>query len=560
MPFVCRIHPEILPERIYQRLNAINTECLDSVGKVIKKIGELRPSDVHKLQQMYDYGADLYKISLKLAEVSGKNVQEIYDIFDIVAKDNYDYAKPFYEAKAIPFVPFEENEKLHSYVRALAKQTVDEYVNLTQHTAFAVFAKDGKSIAPLFAANKGKVATSLSDTYTKVIDYAVTQVQLGVKDYNSAMRSVVKSLADSGIRTVDYATGYSRRLDTAVRQNILWGIKECNQNVADLVGEEFGADGYEISYHSHPRPGHEKMGGRQYARGKARTVNGVEYPSFEEEAEPLLKEYGCLHFKFPILLGISRPAYSESQLTEFKAEDRKTFEFEGKKYTKYEASQLQRKIETEVRHQKDRAVTAKAAGDDDLRREAQYKINLLTSKYAKLSDASDLPTKMERMDVRGFRSVKAKTVDKSTKGGIIKSGAVSGARNPFGEKAEKHAVKYYGLVRSMTTDVSKIAATTGYSETKIQKVKKFIFMDKHDLGGPEPELFQPDYMMAESWRRLVSGSIEPHDLTLLRHELMEMGLMKKGYSQSEAHKLASKKYNYAKEAAEYYDKIEKYSD
>lgn len=401
---------EILPERIYQRLNAINTECLDSVGKVIKKIGELRPSDVHKLQQMYDYGADLYKISLKLAEVSGKNVQEIYDIFDIVAKDNYDYAKPFYEAKAIPFVPFEENEKLHSYVRALAKQTVDEYVNLTQHTAFAVFAKDGKSIAPLFAANKGKVATSLSDTYTKVIDYAVTQVQLGVKDYNSAMRSVVKSLADSGIRTVDYATGYSRRLDTAVRQNILWGIKECNQNVADLVGEEFGADGYEISYHSHPRPGHEKMGGRQYARGKARTVKGVEYPSFEEEAEPLLKEYGCLHFKFPILLGISRPAYSESQLTEFKAEDRKTFEFEGKKYTKYEVSQLQRKIETEVRRQKDRAVTAKAAGDDDLRREAQYKINLLTSKYAKLSDASGLPTKMERMRVDGFRSVKLKVL------------------------------------------------------------------------------------------------------------------------------------------------------
>lgn len=548
-----------LPERIYQRLNAVNTECLESIGKVIKDIGELRPSDVHKLQQMYDYGASVDDIARKLAQASEKNIAEIYEIFDIVAKENYDYAKPFYEAKGIPHIPYAENKKLKDYVCSLAKQTVNEYVNLTQHTAFAVFG-EGNSIAPLFGANKGKVATSLSDTYTKVIDYAVTKAQLGVTDYNSAMRSALKSLADSGIRTVDYATGYSRRLDTAVRQNILWGIKQCNQNTADRIGGEFGADGYEVSYHSHPRPSHEKIGGKQYAKGKARTIKGVYYPSFEDEAEPLLEEYGCLHFKFPILLGISRPAYSESQLAEFKAEDRKTFEFEGKKYTKYEASQLQRKIETEVRHQKDRAVTAKAAGDDDLRREAQYKINLLTSKYAKLSDASDLPTKMERMDVRGFRSVKAKTVDKSTKGGIIKSGAVSGARNPFGEKAEKHAVKYYGLVRSMTTDVSKIAATTGYSETKIQKVKKFIFMDKHDLGGPEPELFQPDYMMAESWRRLVSGSIEPHDLTLLRHELMEMGLMKKGYSQSEAHKLASKKYNYAKEAAEYYDKIEKYSD
>ena len=65
-----------------------------------------------------------------------------------------------------PFIPYEENESLKNYVKSLAKQTVDEYVNLTQHTAFAVFDKGGKSIAPLFMANKDKVATSLSDTLT----------------------------------------------------------------------------------------------------------------------------------------------------------------------------------------------------------------------------------------------------------------------------------------------------------------------------------------------------------------------------------------------------------
>lgn len=51
--------------------------------------------------------------------------------------------------------------------------------------------------------------------------------------------------------------------------------------------------------------------------------------------------------------------------------------------------------------------------------------------------------------------------------GTIKSGAISGARNPFGEKAQKHAETYYGLVRSMTTDVAKISKATGISEKEI---------------------------------------------------------------------------------------------
>ena len=440
---------ELLPERIYQRLNAINTEYLESIGQTLKKIGELRPSDVHKLQQMYEYGTNADDIARKLAKASEKNISEIYEIFDIVAKENYDYSKPFYKAKGMPFIPYEENESLQRYVKALAKQTADEYINLTQHTAFAVFSKDGKSIAPLFESNANKVATSLSDTYTKVIDYAVSKVQTGVSDYNSAIRNVVKAISDSGIRTVDYATGYSRRLDSAVRQNILWGLKQCNQNTADLIGKEFGADGYEIDYHSAPRPSHADMGGRQYAIGKGRTINGEYYPSFESEAEPLLNDYGCLHFKFSILLGISEPTYSPETLATLKANDNEKVEFEGKKYTKYEASQVQRKLETEIRRQKDRTIIAKAAGDREMREEAQAKINLLTSKYAKFSKAAGLPTKMERARVAGFRNISVKSVDKTAESGIIKMNRQTKNIGVFAELQEHMSKKH---IRSVATE------------------------------------------------------------------------------------------------------------
>lgn len=140
------------------------------------------------------------------------------------------------------------------------------------------------------------------------------------------------------------------------------------------------------------------------------------------------------------------------------------------------------------------------------------------------------------------------------------SGGVSGARNPYGDKAQEHANKYYDLVRSMKTDVSKISKATGFSEDEIQKVKDFIFNEKHDLGGSANERFEPDYMMSESWKRLIAGNPEPHDITLINHEITECELMKQGYTQVEAHIIASKKYNYAKEATEFYGKIEKYKD
>lgn len=413
-----------LPERIYENLNKMNSDYLQKIGEVIKEIGELRPSDVHKLQKLHEYGST--GLAEELARITEKNVKEIYDIFDLVAQDNYAYAEPFYKASGINYVPYSENEELKIYTRLIAKQTADEYINFTQTTAFAVFDKTGGSIAPLFAAEKDKMKTTLSDTYIKLVDYAAGQVQMGAESYQSTMRDVIKAMADSGIRTVDYATGFSKRLDSAVRQNILWGVKQYNQQSAELIGEDFGADGYEIPYHSNPRPTHAEMGGRMYAKGEAVRIKGVFYPSIKT-VEPLLNDYGCLHYKIPVILGVSQPAYSERELETLKEKDNRTFEFEGKKYTGYEAKQMQRQIETAIRKQKDLSIIAGAAGEKDLQLQAQEKLNLLAGKYAKFSKAADLPTRIERLRVEGFKSVKIpqKSLTNAGKGGIIKAEALS---------------------------------------------------------------------------------------------------------------------------------------
>ena len=140
----------------------------------------------------------------------------------------------------------------------------------------------------------------------------------------------------------------------------------------------------------------------------------------------------------------------------------------------------------------------------------------------------------------------------------IVSGAISGALNPDGEQAKEHAKQYYKSVRRMKTDYKRIAKNTGFSVDEIKEIKEYIFLKKHDLGNGKLEYFVASYDMAESWQRLIDGrNIQAHDLVLLNHEIMERDLIRKSLTQDEAHKLASKKYTYAKGAKEYYDRIKK---
>jgi hypothetical protein len=104
-------------------------------------------------------------------------------------------------------------------------------------------------------------------------------------------------------------------------------------------------------------------------------------------------------------LGVSKPEYSEEELKQINYDNNKGFELDGEHFTNYQGTQLQRKLETEIRKQKDIQIMAKASGNKELVAESQQKITQLTHKYKQLSDVSGLPTKMERMRVPQYKRV-----------------------------------------------------------------------------------------------------------------------------------------------------------
>jgi hypothetical protein len=255
--------------------------------------------------------------------------------------------------------------------------------------------------------------------------------------------------------------------------------------------------------------------------------------------------------------------YTDEQLEGWRSKNQKGCVIDGKRYTNYEATQLMRSLETEIRRQKDTAVLAKASGDDVLRRECQSNINKLTKKYNSVAEAAGLRKQMGKTQVEGFAPLNdtdQKLFTSEENRGTIK--AINGARitNTYSPAARAHAERYYGLVREMKTDVARIAQNTGYSVDVIQKIKDFIFIEKHDLGDPEPRRFDPSFSMAQSWQRLINGTPAPHDLTLLKHEMFERELMEQGLSQDAAHIEASRLYNYAKECDDYYAALKEHKN
>lgn len=281
-------------------------------------------------------------------------------------------------------------------VKSLATITADMYRNIS-NTSVIGFVQDG-------------TFKQLQQVYQDTIDKAILSISQGKQDFYSSMRQTLKELGGSGL--VQYESGRTRRLDSAVRMNILDGMRALNNETSRRFGEEYNADGIEISVHSKPAPDHADIQGKQFSieeydkleNGEIATdYQGNKYDGADKRH---IGEYNCYHKIFSIVLGVSKPEYTDKQLQEIQESNLKGFEFEGKHYSLYEGSQLCRRVELEIRKAKDTQILAKASGDDELVEQSQNKIRLLTSKYNDLCKASGLQPKKIRMQVAGYKRIK----------------------------------------------------------------------------------------------------------------------------------------------------------
>lgn len=408
---------ERVVERLTSRIEEANTYIVQEMGKTIKKIKTVTPSEARRLEQILKYGGDYDKIKRKLAQVTKLNLKDIEQIFQEVAKRDYEFAEKFYAYKKKKYIPFDENTALKAQVKALAGEAAREYVGITQTEAVGMVLTDLKG---------KKTFKKLQTAYNDMVDTAVMSVVQGKSSMGDEIQRLVKKIGGNGLKSLNFENGRTMRLDSAIKMQMRGAIRNLHNQIQEQLGEEFGADGVEITVHLNPAPDHAEVQGRIFSTvrpskdeksefEKFQTdedcvdITGRKFPAESEETgrdRRSISEYNCYHYVFAVVVGVSEPEYSDKQLQEIIDRSEKGFEYDGKHYTTYEGTQMQRQIETEIRRQKDIQIMAREADEPDVIDEAQKKITVLNRKYKELSAAAGLPTKANRLRVSGFQRVK----------------------------------------------------------------------------------------------------------------------------------------------------------
>ena len=327
---------ERLAEHLTARIEEANSYILKRIGEAIKQISTLTPSQAYQIAQILKYGGTYNEIAKELARVSGKNVQDIYKIFEQVAKDNKEFAKQFYKYRKIDFIPYSKDIALQNQVNSIARLTAETYLNIA----------NTRGIGFLFRNQDGQMYfKDIQQAYYEIIDRGILAISQGKETFQTEMRRIIKDVGGNGV--VIYESGRTRRLDSAVRMNILDGIRQVSNETAQRYAEEYNADGIEISVHSNPAPDHADVQGRQFSNEEYKKLSDGEvakdYKGISRQlghskngSYRHISEYNCYHKIFPIVLGVSKPEYTDKQLKEIQEKNEKGFEFEGKHYTNYE--------------------------------------------------------------------------------------------------------------------------------------------------------------------------------------------------------------------------------
>lgn len=386
----------VMIERLVQRQIKANERILKELGKIIGKIGELTPSEAYTIAQQLKYGESLNKIVKILSSTSQLTEKEIYKMLEKEAMHNLALKKIFFQANEIDYIPYEQNAPLKNLVREIALATVGTYRNISMTTGLTYLDMYGN-----------KITKPIEQAYWEIVDNAIMNVSTGKESFWQAMKSQLSTIGNAGVQSIEYESGYHRRIDSALRMNLSDGLNELAQRQQELIGNEFQSNGWEINVHENPADDHAEVQGHiftneEYERlntfGEATDINGrlIDIHNKYGDFRPI-GELNCYHEAFSIIIGVSKPRYTQEELDKIIVDNNKGFEFEGKHYTNYQGTQLQRKIETEIRKAHETNIMAKASGQQELIDKSQNRIDMLTHKYYELSKASGLRTKLQRI-------------------------------------------------------------------------------------------------------------------------------------------------------------------
>lgn len=380
-----------IPLQIEKKFYDLQDRIFADVVRRIKKTGQITSTADYQIQKLRILGSSTEFIEQEIKRLLGATDPEMWELYDKVANWEYVRYKDAYEQINSNFVPLEDNEMVQGWSQAITKQANDELKNITRSLGMSV------------SIGGGRVAfTPLAEYYQKYLDRACLDIVTGAFDYNTVLRRVVKEMTASGIRSVDYASGWNNRVPVAARRAVMTGVSQLSAQINEMVAKDLKTDKYEVTWHSGHRPSHW-WGGDIYTMDELRSICHL------GEGDGLCG-WNCRHSYYAFISGISVRTYTPEQLQELEEKEKEIKTYMGKQYNAYEAAQTQRKLETKMRKQRAYAKQLmRGNGSPDDIAAAKVKYAQTLRQYHAFSKKMKLPEQMERVYMDGLGRILRRT-------------------------------------------------------------------------------------------------------------------------------------------------------
>lgn len=378
---------DALPEELAELFRALEITLLEEICSRLKASDQLNEVTVQDIRALRSHGIDLKEIEKAIRKTSGISETKLNELLDDVVERNQKY---YTELIDLAHITQPETLVDAAEVAAIRAQTLDTLRNLTASMGFLVDA--GRTMLPPAKA------------YQWAVDNATMQIQSGAINYNQAIKTAVKQLADSGLKVVDYESGHRDQIDVAARRAVMTGVNQICAKYTEQSAQYLETPYFEVSAHAGARdkPGPSPWSSHKDWQGKVYSIRaGDIYPNIYKAcglgAVDGLEGANCRHRRNVWVEGVSERTYTDEQLAHI--DDDLGCEFDGKKYTAYEATQEQRKVERTIRKLKREKAAYKAAGLREDETAVNIRLRRLNAKYKSFSAAAGLPEQRERMKV-----------------------------------------------------------------------------------------------------------------------------------------------------------------
>lgn len=380
---------EKIPLAFERLMSNLEIQVMGEIVRAIKVNGFSTSSADYQMQRLIQLGKSESEIKKYVKESMSATDEELDRIFsDTVYEYYYGYGRA-YKSSGNVQIPFDDNAELQTLVTAVKRQTRESFRNMTDSMGFAI-----RNPAT------GKITYSpLMEFYQNTLDSSVMEMISGTISYDKALSRAINTMTNSGLRWIDYDSGWHNRVNVAARRAVMTGFRQIQGKINEQVAKDLDTDSYEVSYHIGARPEHQPWQGRVWTYEELVSVCGLGTVTGLHGAN-------CYHDYNPFIPGISVRTYTDEQLDEMLEEENTPKSYNGKEYTSYEALQEQRRMETAMRKTR-QDITLLQNGSADKEsitlKKARYQVQM--QQYKSFSGAMGLPEQMQRVYQDGLGRV-----------------------------------------------------------------------------------------------------------------------------------------------------------